>query len=118
MLLETGKLLVVLFVSVSVLVALGTPNGTLPKLRLDGVSDTGVIPVPESPTVSGLPEAPNETVSVPAGCAPSAVGVKVSATVQLRPAPRVGIRQVEEGSMEYGDPAVTESDEMLRLVVR
>ena len=35
------------------------------------------------------------------------MGLKVKSTVQLFPAPSVGVRQVELGPMEYGVAAVT-----------
>lgn len=107
-----------MFASVSVLVALVSPSVKLPKPKLAGVSVTGAIPVAARPTVCGLLDAEKFAVSVPAGCAPRAVGVTVSATVQLRPAPSVGFKQVEVGSMAYGVPDVTASDEMLILVAR
>jgi hypothetical protein len=105
-----------LFFSVTALVALVVFTATEPNATLDGLSVTAVTPVPESATVCGLPTALSLMVSVPAVAAPRTEGVKVSATVQLAPAATVGARQVDDGSMAYGVPEVTASDEMLRLV--
>ena len=68
-----------LFVSVTLLIALVWPTTTLPKATEVGESVVGPIPVPLSATVFGLFEALVATDSDPAGTAPSAVGVRVSA---------------------------------------
>ena len=60
----------------------------LPKARDDGDRPTGVTPVPLSCAVCGVFEALSPTVSVPVRT-PSAVGVKVTETLQLPPAASV-----------------------------
>ena len=59
----------------------------MPKLRLVGAKVTAgaVVPVPDSPTVCGLPLALSVTVIEPVR-EPAAVGVKVTEIVQLAPA--------------------------------
>jgi hypothetical protein len=110
--------LVCRFFSVNVLVELTVVMGTEPNTRLDGLRVTAAIPVPDRDTVCGLFDALSVMVSMPAGAAPRTEGVKVSSTVQLPPAATVGLKQVDEGSMAYGVPDVTASDEMLMLVDR
>ena len=59
------------------------PCTTLPKFTVVGPNVVGEMPVPESVAVSGLFEALLATVKVPAGAAPSAIGVKVAVIAQL-----------------------------------
>lgn len=96
-----------LFVTVTVCGALVVPTATLPKFRLPGKAVTGTIPVPESGTVCGLFDALSVMVSDAGAAAPTAVGLKLSTTVQLAPAATVGLKHVDEGPTEYGDPGGT-----------
>ena len=83
--------LVWLFVRVTVWVGLVVFTVTEPKFSEDADSVTGAMPVPlpESETVCGLFGASSPMFKVP-GVAPSRVGVKVRARVQL-PAAATGV---------------------------
>ena len=68
---------------VTVCAAEDVPTSTLPKLSEDNEACTSATPVPESVAVRlGSAELEEATVIVPV-CVPSAVGVKVTETVQL-----------------------------------
>jgi hypothetical protein len=78
---------------VNVFAALAVFTTTFPKLWVVGVISVGFTPVPLSATVSGLFPAFDAIVSVPAGCVPVVVGVRVTWIVQPVPAasvPEVG----------------------------
>ena len=77
-----------LLVSVTVLAALEWPTRTVPKLNDAGEAVAVVIPLPVKLTVCGLFEAPSVNVRVPF-IVPPTVGVNVTPTVQLAPAPRL-----------------------------
>jgi hypothetical protein len=78
-----------LFVSVTDCAALVVPVVWLPKVRLDGLSETeGAVPLPERLTVCGLPEALSAT-EIEALRGPGAPGANVTLIVQLAPAASV-----------------------------
>ena len=77
-----------LLVSVTVLAELEWPTLIVPKLKDAGEAVAVVIPFPVKLTVCGLFEAPSVKVRVPL-IVPPTVGVKVTPTVQLAPAPRL-----------------------------
>jgi hypothetical protein len=82
------------FDSVTVCAGLAAPTSWLPKVSVGGVSETAgtsAIPVPDSPTVCGLPDALLDTDSAPSRT-PAAVGVKVTLIVQLLPAGSVVVQ--------------------------
>ena len=83
----------------------------MPNAIAPGASVTDAVPVAESDTESGLLMALVAMVRVPAGCAPVVEGETFVTTVQVPPAGTVGVRQVDDGSIEYGVPVVTESEE-------
>ena len=71
------------FVSVANCSAAVVPTTVLPKLRLDGFSDTpGAVPVPLSVTV-WIPPLASSVIVIPPVRTPLAVGVKATAIVQL-----------------------------------
>ena len=75
-----------LLVRVAVSAALVVPTDWLPKERLAGERLTAAaVPVPERPSVWGLPEALS-AILTEAVRLPVAVGVKVTPIVQLAPA--------------------------------
>jgi len=61
------------------------PTATLPKLRLDGETVTGTMPVPASVTTCGLLLAVSVIVIFPPEVAPTVVGWKKTTNVQLAP---------------------------------
>jgi len=97
----------------TVLAALASPTGTLPKFTTVVETTVGSTPTPLSATVCGELGAVVAMVSVPAGCAPNAVGLRVSNILQLAPAASVGVKHGEEELMEYGEAAVTDRELML-----
>lgn len=64
------------------------PTGTLPSDKIAGVNVTGAVPVPVSDAVCVPVVALSVIVRVPVRT-PTAVGVKITRTVQLPPAARV-----------------------------
>jgi hypothetical protein len=79
------------FCTVEVCVAVAVPTWRAPNVKLDGVKLTagaGAFPVPLKPTACGLPAALS-AIDRLAARAPAAVGVKLTDTVQLAPAPNV-----------------------------
>jgi hypothetical protein len=76
------------------------PTTTLPKASDEAETETAVTPVPFKAAVTGLLVALVATVSVDAGTAPMAVGVSVSAILQVPPNAAIGVEveQVVEGS--------------------
>jgi len=74
-----------LLVNVTDLAELVEPTAAVLKLRDEADSVTGALPVPLRLTVCGLVAAPSVKVRAP-GAAPSAIGVKVTPTLQLPPA--------------------------------
>jgi hypothetical protein len=85
-------------VSVTIIAALVVPSATVPNATVVADSLVGTSPDPVSFTVSPLLLALSAMVSVPAGCAPVAVGVKLKERVQLAPpAKGVAVEQVVAG---------------------
>jgi len=58
------------------------PTATVPKFKLAGLNESGVVPLPVSVTSCGLVAAPSLKVSAPV-TAPAILGLKVTLTVQL-----------------------------------
>jgi hypothetical protein len=93
---------------VSVLTALTVPTGTLPKLSVDADVAVGLTPVPLSVMVCGLLGEVLVMVTVPAGCAPSVVGLRLMPMLQVAPTASVAPQgDTGEAGNPYGPPAVT-----------
>jgi hypothetical protein len=111
------SVLLSLFAMVNVFAPVLMPTTPLPKLMLGGESVTADIPFPESGTGGGFRTALVAIVSEPTGWLPAVVGVRYRATVHEPPAGTVGVRHVDDGSIPYGLPAVTDSEVTVKLVV-
>ena len=94
-----------LFLRVTVLIALVSSTATSPKFNDVGETVVGSTPFPLSATICGLLDALSLMVSVPAGWAPNAVGVRVTPMMQLAPAANELVHVVD-GSTAYGVPAI------------
>ena len=92
------------------------PTGTFPKFTAVADSAVGFTPVPLRATVWVPPTvAVLLMVSVPADCTPRTVGLRLRMTLQWAPFASVVVdRHVDDEAMEYGAPAVTETE--LRLM--
>jgi|SRR5579863_7500773 len=105
-----------LLVSVTVLAELEWPTLIVPKLKDAGEAVAVVIPFPVKLTVCGLFEAPSVKVSVPL-LVPPTVGVNVTPTVQLAPAPRLEpqVLVVVCGQLMLKLPAGEATDELIQM---
>jgi hypothetical protein len=86
---DTLILLVSRFVSVTVLNELDWPTTTFPNDSEAGDTVVGFTPVPLNATVFGLLVELLVIESVPAGCTPTDVGLKITSAVQLAPAAKL-----------------------------
>lgn len=96
-----------LLYKVSSKIELVAPTTTLLKCHPGAEREVATVADPLSDTVCGELGAVVVMVSVPAGCAPSAVGLRVRNILQLAPAASVGFKHVEAGVIAYGVPVVT-----------
>lgn len=79
---EIASVPVPVFANVTACAELAAPTTLLPKDSDGGVRETaGAVPVPDRPTVCGLPSALVE-IEMDPGCSPASVGVKVTLMVQ------------------------------------
>ena len=88
--------------------ALGLPTATLPKLTAVTDVRVGWVPVPLNVMVWGLLGELLVTVTVPAGCAPSVVGLRLMPMLHVAPAASEAPQGNDgDAGSPYGPPAVT-----------